>query len=266
MITFRRENHAAVSRASGGSKPIYAVGDVHGRYDLLRALLSEIRRDSAESYPDIAPTIVLCGDYIDRGPASAAVLAALVWLQRSTAVDARMLQGNHEAMLIGFLQDPEAYGLWLSIDGRTTVQSYGLKIPDDADFGNASFLTNVRDDLLDVMPISHYRLVKNLQLYVELGDYVFVHAGVAPGIPIASQTADDVLWIEDEFLHHPRPSKSIVVHGHTWKHDRAEVLPHRIGIDTGAYQSGVLTALRISGDTLEVIQAVGAACAAQGMR
>jgi serine/threonine protein phosphatase 1 len=169
-----------------------------------------------------------------------------------------MLQGNHEAMLLGFLEHPREHGLWLSAEGRPTLQSYGVNIPDDSDFGKAAFLTSVRDSLLDVMPISHYHLVQNLQLYLEVCDYTFVHAGVAPGIPLASQTPDDLLWIRDEFLDHPRPSKSIIVHGHTWKNDRAQVLPHRIGIDTGAYKSGVLTALRISGNSLEIIQAVGA--------
>ena len=261
MIAFRRETYAAFNAAHGVPQPIYAIGDVHGRYDLLHALLGEIRRDATNRHPGRTPTLVLLGDYIDRGPASANVLAALVWLQRSTAVVARMLLGNHEAMLLGFLEHPREHGLWLSADGRRTVQSYGVDIPENSDFEKVSFLTSVRDSLLDVMPISHYRFIQNLELYVEFGDYAFVHAGVAPEVPLALQTPDDLLWIGNEFFDHPRPSKSIVVHGHTWKNDRPAILPHRIGIDTGAYETGVLTALYISGDTLEIVQAVGSTAA-----
>jgi len=258
MISFRRESHAPFNRARGGLQPVYAIGDIHGRYDLLHALLGEIRRDAATDHPGALPTLILCGDYIDRGPASAEVLAALVWLRRSAAIDTKVLRGNHEAMLQDFLNRPAEHGLWLSTEGHTTLRSYGIILPDDSDLKSAAVLTRARDSLLDVMPISHYDLLQNLELYCTAGDYTFVHAGVAPGIPLASQVPDDLLWIREEFLNHPQPLDSIVVHGHTWRDDRAQVLPHRIGIDTGAYATGVLTALHLADDTLEIIQAVGA--------
>lgn len=256
MISFRRETHAASNGARGGAQPIYAIGDVHGRYDLLHALLGEIGRDAADVHPGVTPLLVLCGDYVDRGPSSAEVIAALTWLQRSTAVEARLLAGNHEAMLLDFLDRPAEHGGWLSVGGFETVRSYGVDLPATFDHKDPVALKSVRDSLLDVMPTSHYCLLQNLELYVEAGDYAFVHAGVAPGVALASQTRDDLLWIRGEFLDHPQPAKSIIVHGHTWTDDRAQVLPHRIGIDTGAYETGTLTALHIFGDRLDIIQTI----------
>lgn len=256
MISFRREAHAAQDGARGGAQPIYAIGDVHGRYDLLHALLGEIGRDAAERHAGVTPLLVLCGDYVDRGPASAEVIAALTWLQRSTAVEARLIEGNHEAMLLGFLDRPADHGRWLAVDGRRTVESYGVTLPEGIDYERAAALTSVRDSLLDAMPTSHFHLLQTLEPYVEAGDYAFVHAGVAPGVPLAAQTREDLLWIRESFLNHPHPSPSIIVHGHTWVDDRAQVLPHRIGIDTGAYRTGVLTALHIADDGLEIIQTI----------
>jgi serine/threonine protein phosphatase 1 len=255
MISFRRERHAPANHARSGPQPIYAIGDIHGRYDLLHALLGEIRRDAIARHPGVTPLLVLCGDYIDRGLSSAKVIGALTWLQRSAALEVRLLEGNHEAMLMDFLESPTRLGRWLAVDGHTTIRSYGVSIPDDIDYQSARSLTMVRDGLLDAMPTSHYTLLRNLELYVEVGDYAFVHAGVAPGVALSSQKRDDLLWIRDGFLDHPRPAKSIIVHGHTWTDDKAVVLPHRICIDTGAYKTGVLTALHIADDVLDVIQA-----------
>jgi len=254
MISFRRERHAPATNVRGGTQPVYAIGDIHGRYDLFHALLGEIRRDAIERHPGVVPLLVLCGDYIDRGPSSARVIEALTWLQRSPALDVRFLEGNHEAMLMDFLESPANLGRWLAVDGLATVQSYGVRIPDDMDYQNPRSLTIVRDSLLDAMPASHFTLLQQLELYVEVEGYAFVHAGVAPGVPLASQKRNDLLWIRDGFLDHPRPSKSTIVHGHTWTDDKALVLPHRICIDTGAYKTGVLTALCIAGDVLDIIQ------------
>jgi len=254
MISFRREAHTASNGARGGPQPVYAVGDVHGRYDLLHALLGEIARDAADVHPGITPLLVFCGDYVDRGPSSAKVLTALTWLRRSMALETRLLEGNHEAMLLSFLERPADHGRWLTVGGDETVRSYGVSLPAAIDCEDPVALVNVRDSLLDVMPTSHYCLLQSLELYVQAGDYAFVHAGVAPGVPLASQSRDDLLWIRGEFLDHPQPAKSIIVHGHTWTDDRAQVLPHRIGIDTGAYKTGALTALHIFGSELEIIQ------------
>ena len=256
MIGFRRARHAPAEGVRAGTQPLYAIGDVHGRYDLLHALLAEIRRDAAERYPGVTPLLVLCGDYVDRGPASAEVLAALTWLLRSTAVEARLLEGNHEAMLRDFLERPVAHGRWLAVGGAATIRSYGVAMPDAAALEQPATLTALRDSLLDAMPTSHYHLLHRLELLVEVGDYAFVHAGVVPGVPLHAQRREDLLWIREEFLDHSRPSPSVIVHGHTWTTPHPTLLPHRIGIDTGAYKTGVLTALHLYDAHVEVIQAI----------
>lgn len=254
MIAFRRERHAPRAGASPGAVPVYAIGDVHGRYDLLHALLAEIRRDAAARLADAPPRLILCGDYVDRGPDSAKVLSALAWLRRSSAVDLTLLDGNHEAMLRGFLDDPVAHAAWLRFGGAATLRSYGVDVPADE---TPATLVAARDRLLDAMPAAHDRLLHALEAMAQAGDYVFVHAGVRPGVALADQVRDDLLWIRGDFLDHPRPAAAaVVVHGHTWSDDRAIVLPHRIAIDTGAYDTGVLSAVRIDADAVEVIQAV----------
>ena len=253
MITIRRERHAPPGGARVGPRPLYAVGDIHGCYDLLNAVLAEIGRDGAERSGPETPLIVFLGDYVDRGPDSAKVLTALAWLTRSAAVEPRLLEGNHEAVLRMFLKDPTEHERWLAFGGRQTLESYGLEVPAVV---NEEVLIALRDALLDTMPVSHDQLLGGLEPYLRVGDYAFVHAGVSPGVPLERQSREDLLWIRDEFLDHPRPSPHVVVHGHTWSDDRPAVLPHRIGIDTGAYETGVLTALRIADDVVEVIQAV----------
>lgn len=254
MISLRRAFHDPPGGARAGKQPLYAIGDVHGCYDLLHALLGEIGRDAAERHAHATPMLILCGDYVDRGPASSKVLAALAWLARSSAIEARLLEGNHEAVLRMFIEHPEEHAKWLAFGGRQTLESYGVAVPDIVE--SRATLTDLRDALLDVMPASHHLLLQRLEPMVQAGDYTFVHAGVRPGVPLKKQTHDDLLWIREEFLEHPRPATSVIVHGHTWLDDQPVMLPHRIGIDTGAYETGVLTGLRIVDDAIEVIQAV----------
>lgn len=255
-VELRRQEHAPAPGARTGGRPLYAIGDVHGCYDLFRALLEAIAQDAADRHPGELPLLVLCGDYVDRGPDSAKVLAALAWLMRSSAIEARALEGNHESILRQFLLDPADHAPWLGFGGRETLASYGIAVAEEID-GPAA-LVGLRDALLDAMPASHHLLLERLETMVEVGDYVFVHAGVMPGVPLARQRADDLLWIREPFLDHPRPlaAPTVVVHGHTWDDEQATVLPHRLGIDTGAYATGVLTGLRIADDAIEVIQAV----------
>jgi serine/threonine protein phosphatase 1 len=255
VISIRRETYNLPRPAArAGEKLLYAIGDIHGCYDLLHALLGAIGRDAAERYPGVTPTLVLCGDYVDRGPDSAKVLTALTWLMRSSAVELYLLEGNHEAMLLGFLDNPTEYGKWLSVDGFRTLQSYGIEVSDKRD---AATLKALRNSLLDAMPISHRQLLHDLRLIVEVGDYAFVHAGVMPGVPLRAQSRNALLWIGAEFLEHPNPATSVIVHGHTWVDEHPTLLPHRIGIDTGAYKTDVLTGIRIGNDFIEVIQATG---------
>jgi serine/threonine protein phosphatase 1 len=262
MIAIQRQIHDPPSGARAGGRPLYAIGDIHGCYDLLLALLREIGRDAAERHPGTMPMLVLCGDYIDRGPASSQVLAALAWLTRSSAIEARALEGNHEAMFRLFLENPAEHGDWLVFGGHETLESYGIVAPDGLE--DAETLTELRDALLDVMPASHHVLLNRLELMVQAGDYAFVHAGVRPGVPLEKQTRRDLLWIRDEFFDHSRPASSVIIHGHTWIDDQPRLLPHRMGIDTGAYQTGVLTGLRIADDAIEVIQAMGKPSIGQG--
>ena len=254
MISFRRQVHRPPEGAHIGRRPLYAIGDVHGCYDLLHALLGQIARDAKERYSGTTPMLVLCGDYVDRGPESARVLAALAWLARASAVEARLLEGNHEAMLRMFIDCPGKHAKWLAFGGRQTLESYGVAVPETVE--TESTLAELRDALLDVMPVSHHSLLQRLESMVQVGDYTFVHAGVRPGVPLKQQTHDDLLWIREEFLDHPRPATSVIVHGHTWLDNRPTIMPHRIGIDTGAYETGVLTGLRIANDAIETIQAV----------
>ena len=254
MIRLRRTTHAPPLRARAGDRPLYAFGDVHGRYDLLHVLLAEIARDAAERDAAAKPLLVFCGDYVDRGPDSAKVLAALAWLKRSPVLEVRLLEGNHESILRTFLTEPEECAQWLSFGGRETLRSYGVDAPDAITPGET--LPRLRDALLDAMPVSHHRLLDTLELSTRVGDYLFVHAGVRPGVPMHRQKREDLLWIREPFLDHPSPAAQPIVHGHTWVDDQPTILPHRLGIDTGAYATGVLTALRIADDAVETIQAV----------
>jgi serine/threonine protein phosphatase 1 len=254
VISFRRQSYPVFEATRIGSQPFYAIGDVHGCYDLLRALLTEIARDSNERQANVTPLLILLGDYVDRGPASKSVLDALIWLSRSAAIEVRLLEGNHEAMLLGFIEDPIKHGRWLSLGGAATLQSYGVHVLDEEH--SDGVLTQLRDELLDKMPASHYQLLRSLELMVEVDSFAFVHAGILPGVALKDQDRDDMLWIRDEFLNHPKPSKSVIIHGHTWKSDQAVVLSHRVGIDTGAYETGVLTAISVHNGIFETIQAV----------
>jgi serine/threonine protein phosphatase 1 len=230
---------------------VYAVGDVHGRYDLLLGLLEEILRDM-DRQASRRPVLVFLGDYVDRGPDSGLVLEALIWLAQRAPADVCLLKGNHEQGLLDFLETPVQGGPWLQFGGYETLAAYGVARPDEldpADFARA------RDDLLAAMPASHLRLLQGLDLMALIGGYVFVHAGLVPGRPLASQREIDLLWIRGAFLEAGRACDGVVVHGHTWSGPEPEFTDHRIGVDTGAYATGVLTAVRLDGDERRVLQA-----------
>ena len=251
---------AAIAAAEyGNSRPagmvdgqlVYAVGDIHGRYDLLRALLATISVDAAERAKGRIPRLIFCGDYIDRGPATAQVLDALCWLKRHRPFDVQFLMGNHEEVLLAYIADPIAAKTWMKFGGCETLRSYGIS-PPSATAPDQAHL-DVRDDLLERMPIAHLRFVEELQLIVGVGDYVFVHAGVRPGVPLAKQTKKDLLWIREGFLDGDHSHERIVVHGHSWNDARPVILPHRIGVDTGAYKTGILTAVRLEDGVVDFL-------------
>lgn len=222
---------------------IYAVGDVHGRADLLKQLLSRID-DDLKDHP-IAETIhVFLGDYIDRGRDSAAVLDLLI--ERARIHHLACLKGNHEIYLTEFLENPRILGAWAQYGALPTLASYGLQPTLNA---SPKQQADLATGLCKAMPKSHGEFLARLQPSFTCGDFFFVHAGVRPGTPLASQSEDDLLWIRDDFLLHEEPFEKIIVHGHTPVKE-PDVRKNRINIDTGAYATGRLTCLKLEEDKI----------------
>jgi len=236
-----------------GGPLIYAIGDIHGRYDLLKTLLAQIALDYPSRARGKRPILVFCGDYIDRGPQAVEVLEALLWLQRKGDFELRLLKGNHEQALLDFIDEPRDGRPWLRYGGAETLGAYGVT-PPEGDVSDAD-LFELRDDLLTRLPASHLKLLQSLELIATIGDYAFVHAGVRPGTPLTSQSEDDLLWIREDFTQAAGPFEKIIVHGHSWVSDKPQISAHRIGIDTGAYATGILTAVRLHDRELAIMQA-----------
>lgn len=235
---------------STGGELVYAVGDVHGCYDLLKLMLARVAQDFVRRAQGRRPTLVFCGDYVDRGPESTRVIEAMIWLQKREDIELRALKGNHEQALLAFIDDPASAWPWLQFGGVETLAAYGVDPPDQ----DERDLWRARDDLLDRMPASHLRFLHGLELTAVIGDYAFVHAGIRPGRPLAKQTEDDLLWIRGGFLDVEGPFEKVIVHGHTWIDEQPQLVGPRIGVDTGAYSTGVLTAICLDGEEAEIIQ------------
>jgi serine/threonine protein phosphatase 1 len=236
------------SPARAGTIPagraVYAIGDVHGRLDLLDDLLARIRRDADRHPADKARSLVFLGDYIDRGSESRGVIERLL-ADPLPGFGTVRLMGNHEEAMLAFL-DGESDGLdWLSFGGLETLMSYGVPLRSLPRTGEA--VEALRLALTEAVPPSHVKFVRACALHHSVGDYLFVHAGVRPGIPLDRQTSTDLMWIRDDFLRAraPLPGR-VVVHGHTIC-DLPQNLGHRINIDTGAFVSGRLTSLALRG-------------------
>jgi serine/threonine protein phosphatase 1 len=242
-----------VSAPSTGGQLVYAIGDVHGCYEAMKALLARITRDAAATARGRRPILIFLGDYVDRGPQSNQVLEALVWLQRRAEFELHALKGNHEQALLGFLADPLKAAAWLRWGGTETLQAYGVVSPEGQDA--PAPLQQARDELLEHMPAAHLWRLQTLETMVCVGDYVFVHAGVRPGVRLADQREDDLLWIRQPFLETAGAHEKMVVHGHTWVDERPQLRANRLGLDTGCYATGVLSAVRLDGDACEVLQA-----------
>ena len=234
---------------------VYAVGDVHGRADLLEKMHAAILKDSLD-VPAERKVVVYLGDYVDRGPASKKVVDVL--LDRPLKGFERVhLMGNHEAFLIEFLNDLEAGPGWFFNGGLATLASYGVKV---GKFDELSYevLQRVQEEFKKKLPESHLEFYKTLDFSRTEGDFFFVHAGIRPGVPLDNQTDEDMLWIREEFLGCEDDFGKVIVHGHTitWE---PEVKPNRIGIDTGAFASGVLTALVLEGREQDFLTVSGPA-------
>ena len=250
MTNREQKGMVAVGAAGGAAAmpadwPIYAIGDIHGCYDLLVDLLDRIVADVRQEKAENDATLVFLGDYIDRGPATADVLSALLWLERHSPLSTIFLKGNHEQVMLDYIDDPTRPQQWLRFGGRATLHSYGLDLP-EIPLSDAEHL-RLRDRIVDHLPASHLDFMRRLRLLHETERFVFVHAGIRMDVPLRKQKDGDLLWIRDGFLEERPAGEKRIVHGHSWVGDRPEVLAHRIGVDTGAFKTGVLTAVKIRG-------------------
>ena len=228
------------------SKPVYAIGDIHGRFDLLEQLISKIAAHAGDEPSEL----IFLGDYIDRGGQSREVINYLAHSDDLAHFECTFLKGNHEATLLQFLEDPSIGPSWTSFGGFETLLSYGVRtttLQKDPELWQET-----SRQLREVIPQGHKDFLRGLELYVQRGDYLFVHAGIDPDKPFEVQGEAEFLWIRDAFLSSRRSHPWKVVHGHT-----PEPAPHsdrrRIGVDTGAYQTGILTAACISVQGLEFL-------------
>lgn len=220
---------------------VYAIGDIHGRDDLFAELIELIRADNA-AHGHAKVCLILLGDLVDRGPQSAQVVERAIKL-RAEFDDMRLLIGNHEECFLAALTgDVRRLRYFMRIGGDATVASYWN---DDASLAEATF-EEVAERLPQLVPAEHVRFLEAGEDVVEIGEYAFVHAGIRPGIAMEKQSLVDLRWIRDDFLVDDRDHGVMIVHGHTIRDDVDE-WPNRIGIDTGAYRSGVLTAIVLDG-------------------
>jgi serine/threonine protein phosphatase 1 len=243
---FRGPSRAPLPSVPAGQR-IYAIGDIHGRRDLFDALIAATEADDAD-HGGAETTIVLLGDLIDRGPDSAGVIAAAQALARRRAV--RILKGNHEEMLLDSLDSLDVLREFLRYGGRETVLSYGV----DPEAYLAADLDQVRSLIDRHIPCEDIAFIASFEDSVTIGDYHFVHAGVRPGVPLDRQQPSDLRWIRGTFLAREDGFGAVVVHGHTI-FAKPEIKRGRIGIDTGAYSTGCLTALGLEGTRRWLIEA-----------
>ena len=223
---------------STNQQRLYAIGDIHGRFDLLARLLALIVTDAA-SYPETPKQLIFLGDYIDRGSDSRSVMRCLIE-DLPKDFTPFFLRGNHEQVLLDFLAGDDAIlESWLYFGGTATLASYGLNLYGQRTLSSAS----VREQAKEKIPASHLDFLKQTLMNYAVGSYYFVHAGIRPGVPLAQQSDQDKLWIRQEFLSSKADHGKMIIHGHTISSHGPDIHPNRIGIDTGAYATGKLTCL-----------------------
>lgn len=227
---------------------IYAVGDIHGRVDLLRILHDLIANDDGERSGE--RLIIYLGDYVDRGLDSRGVIDFFLD-EHPSDLPFITLKGNHEEMMLRFLDDISVGPGWLEFGGGATLLSYGVSL--SGPLGDERTLVEAQRGLLEKVPPRHIDFMLGSRLYYVAGDYLFVHAGIRPGEPLEAQVADDLLWIRDDFLKSGIDHGYVVVHGHSIRRD-VDFRRNRIGIDTGAYATGVLTCLVLEGGQRRLLQ------------
>ena len=241
---FRKTAEVNSPKLPSGSR-VYAIGDVHGRADLLQDTFAKIDRHR-DAHPTANAFEIMLGDYIDRGPSSFEVIELLSTRVRAGTI---CLKGNHESFLLEFLKDPTILSAWQRCGGLETLASYGLEpsldlSPEDQESLAASFAER--------LPAHHHDFLIDLPLCFTLGDYFFVHAGVRPGVALPNQRAEDLLWIREDFLRHQGSFGKFVVHGHT-PVSEPDIRSNRINIDTGAFASGNLTCAVFEDDQISFL-------------
>ncbi|CAN5267198.1 metallophosphoesterase family protein [soil metagenome] len=231
---------------------LYAVGDIHGRLDLFEGLLDRIDADLSRLPEGGQAALILLGDYVDRGPKSREVIELARSLEGSGGCVVHALKGNHEEALLDFLREPGEGPVWGEFGGVATLASYGIGPPTPR--SDRAAWERARDTLAAAMPPEHLAFLQGLALSVTYCDYLFVHAGVRPRVPVADQDPHDLMWIRHDFLKGDWRGPPVVVHCHT-PSPEPQLEHWRIGVDTGAYATGVLTAVRLEGTGREILQA-----------
>ncbi len=227
---------------------VYAVGDIHGHDRLLVAMLRSIEADIAAS-PEARNIVVFLGDLIDRGPDSAQVVDRLSRLG-SDRYRSVFIAGNHEEVLLRVLDgEPSLLRDWLRFGGLQCAESYGIAAPELKAMSEENAVQRIRS----AIPEDHLQFLRGFADSFSVGDYLFVHAGIRPGVPIEQQSLTDLRWIRSPFLESRDRHPQVVVHGHSISRD-VEFRSGRIGIDTGAYRSGVLSAIVLDGADQRVLQ------------
>jgi serine/threonine protein phosphatase 1 len=224
--------------------PVYAIGDVHGCLGLLKQAEETIARDMDENGK--AGMVVLLGDFVDRGPASSQVIDHLIKPSR-LGLKRLALCGNHDDIFLKFIEDPDHHRDWLALGGEQTLMSYGIDIH-HLGSRHKGRGANLQELLAEAVPSAHREFLETLPVSLRIGQMIFVHAGIRPGVPLADQTDEDLMWIRDPFLKlGPQLPHTFVIHGHT-PNTEPDLGPSRVGIDTGAFYTGRLTVLKIDGN------------------
>jgi serine/threonine protein phosphatase 1 len=239
---------AAGHAAPPGSR-IYAIGDIHGRVDLLRELHNRIAADADDGEERLITrhVVVYLGDYVDRGDGSREIIELIMERPPGhplAGFEAVCLTGNHEELMLGFLEDTGVGSVWMANGAGATLASYGVDVA--AGMAEAGGISALQQGLRRNLPEAHLAFLRALSLSHREGDYFFAHAGVLPHRALADQERDDLLWIRGQFLESDADHGACIVHGHSIV-DRPEIHPNRIAIDTGAWRTGRLTCLVLEG-------------------
>lgn len=241
-----RQKAAQIPSLNSGDR-IYAIGDIHGRIDLFDSLIGAIEQDDAAK-ARANTTVILLGDLIDRGPDSAAVVARAREWARNRHLE--FIKGNHEEMLIASLENADVLRGFLKYGGRETIMSYGI----DEAFIDHAKPEELQQRMIEAIPRGDIEFLDSFTKLIRNGDYLFVHAGIRPQTPLDHQLGRDCRWIREPFLSHNGDFGAFVIHGHTIA-EEPQVRSNRIGIDTGAFVFGALTAIGIEGTERWFLQA-----------